>query len=304
MADRPHGMKHVDRDALYTDLSARVAYLKDFIGFGPDDLVTLERGQELVRQVIPDIVNSVYKRLLSYDVTARVFSTRDSRCDDDPTVWPQDGSPAIQNRKIFLRWYLTRLNQDPSKKEFWEYLDKVGQMHVGEGRRNPLHVDYMFLGICLGFVQDAITEAILTASTVELRLRISLVRALGKLLWIQNDLLARHHINEDTIGLRSYPGSSMASPVQQPQTQGTTPSSKFSLDTQSISTTSSHTGSETASYAGSNKTSLGRSREALETGGCPFSGSSMDDQRAGLGWPLSNGRSSSDRPPSRQRGWL
>lgn len=35
MADRPQGMKHVDRDALYTDLSARVAYLKDFIGFGP-----------------------------------------------------------------------------------------------------------------------------------------------------------------------------------------------------------------------------------------------------------------------------
>jgi len=68
--------------------------------------------------VIPDIVNSVYKKLLKHDVTARVFSTRDSRDDEDPPVWPQDGSPAIQNRKIFLRWYLTRLNQDPSKKEF------------------------------------------------------------------------------------------------------------------------------------------------------------------------------------------
>lgn len=68
--------------------------------------------------VIPDIVNSVYKKLLQHDVTARVFSTRDSRDDEDPPVWPQDGSPAIQNRKIFLRWYLTRLNQDPSKKEF------------------------------------------------------------------------------------------------------------------------------------------------------------------------------------------
>jgi hypothetical protein len=68
--------------------------------------------------VIPDIVNSVYKKLLKHDVTARVFSTRDSRDDEDPPVWPVDNSPAIQNRKIFLRWYLTRLNQDPSKKEF------------------------------------------------------------------------------------------------------------------------------------------------------------------------------------------
>ena len=109
-----------------------------------DDLAALERGQDLVRMVIPDIVNAVYKKLLKHDVTARVFSTHDSRDDEDPPVWPQDGSPAIQNRKIFLRWYLTRLNQDPSKKEFvgvvsqiilyppltiymkWEYLDKVG----------------------------------------------------------------------------------------------------------------------------------------------------------------------------------
>lgn len=31
------GIKHVDRDALYTDLGARVAYLKEFIEFGPGD---------------------------------------------------------------------------------------------------------------------------------------------------------------------------------------------------------------------------------------------------------------------------
>jgi hypothetical protein len=35
MAYLPRGMKHVDRDALYTDLAARVSYLKSFIEFGP-----------------------------------------------------------------------------------------------------------------------------------------------------------------------------------------------------------------------------------------------------------------------------
>jgi hypothetical protein len=49
-------------------------------------------------------------------------------------------------------------------------------MHVGSGRRNPLHVDYMFLGICMGYVQDAFTESILTNNSVDLRLRISVVR--------------------------------------------------------------------------------------------------------------------------------
>lgn len=181
-------------------------------------------------------------------------------------------------------------------------------MHVGAGRRNPLHVDYMFLGICMGYVQDAFTESILTTTTVDLRLRISLVRALGKLIWIQNDLLARWHINEDNIGSQSNPASSVSSPLQQPQ-QFYTSTSKlkpYALDTQSVRTTSS----DSASYAASNKTSLGRNKDSLDnyssgsSSGCPFSGGSMDDQRAGLGWPLTNGRSSSERPPSRQRGWL
>jgi len=35
MASLPRGIKHVDRTALYTDLGARVTYLKEFIEFGP-----------------------------------------------------------------------------------------------------------------------------------------------------------------------------------------------------------------------------------------------------------------------------
>jgi hypothetical protein len=35
MASLPRGIQHVDRNALYTNLGARVAYLKDFIEFGP-----------------------------------------------------------------------------------------------------------------------------------------------------------------------------------------------------------------------------------------------------------------------------
>jgi len=275
--------------------------------------------------VIPDIVNSVYKKLLQYDVTARVFSTRDSRDDEDPPVWPQDGSPAIQNRKIFLRWYLTRLNQDPSKMEFWEYLDKVGEMHVGSGRRNPLHVDYMFLGICMGYIQDAFTEAILTNTTVELRLRISIVRALGKLIWIQNDLLSRWHINEDNLGANPLsPPQTQTSTRPRPATASPVPSnahpyhhatSHLVPDTESLFTQfRSRKRSDAGSHASSGKTSLGRRKESMDgfsyssgdSGGCPFSGSAMDYQRAGQGWPLSNERtrSSAERPSTRQRGWL
>lgn len=205
----------------------------------------------------------------------------------------------------------------------WEYLDKVGEMHVGAGRRNPLHVDYMFLGICMGYVQDAFTESILTNTTVELRLRISIVRALGKLIWIQNDLLARWHINENNIGnnpnpqpqTSGLPSSATDSPVPSNAQLASPPPSQSSLDKDLLSSHyDSRNNSDSASYASSTKTSLGRNKESLDNdsssgssgGGCPFSDFAMDNQRAGLGWPLSNGRTSSsrERPSSKQRGWL
>ena len=194
-------------------------------------------------------------------------------------------------------------------------------MHVGSGRRNPLHVDYMFLGICMGYVQDAFTECILTNNGVDLRLRISVVRALGKLIWIQNDLLARWHIDENSIGnnptpqpeTSGLPRSTAPSPVPSKAPVAPALVNPFEHEGEKLSAqVEKNHGSDFASYASSNKTSLGRDKDSLEfdsgsNGGCPFSESSMDSQRAGLGWPLSNGRRASnsrERPGSKQRGWL
>jgi hypothetical protein len=201
-------------------------------------------------------------------------------------------------------------------------LSKIfSEMHVGSGRRNPLHVDYMFLGICMGYVQDAFTESILTNTTVELRLRISVVRALGKLIWIQNDLLARWHINENEIGnnpnpqpeTSGLPRSVAPSPIPSKARLHPPVTNPFGPDGERLASQyESRSAPDSASYASSNKTSLGRNKDSLDmesgsSGGCPFSGSSMDSQRAGLGWPLSTQRTSSskERPSSKQqRGWL
>jgi hypothetical protein len=83
-------------------------------------------GQKYIKAVIPAIVNMVYKKLLRHDITARVFANRDSRNQDDPERWPAENDAQIKHRRMFLRWYLTKLNSDPTKMEYWEYLDKVG----------------------------------------------------------------------------------------------------------------------------------------------------------------------------------
>lgn len=89
-------------------------------------MTALTEGQRYIKAIIPDIVNMVYKKLLKHDITARIFSTRDSRIEEDPVYWPREEDFLIKHRKILLRWYLTKLNSDPSKLEYWQYLDKVG----------------------------------------------------------------------------------------------------------------------------------------------------------------------------------
>jgi hypothetical protein len=69
-------------------------------------------------------------------------------------------------------------------------------MHVGLGRTHPLHIEYIHLGACLSLIQDIMTEAILSHPKLPLPRKIMLVKALGKIIWIQNDLMAKWHIRE------------------------------------------------------------------------------------------------------------
>lgn len=90
------------------------------------DIEALITGAKYVKALIPAIVNIVYKKLLQYDITARAFTTRSTSFEGPVDEVPDENSPQILHRKMFLRAYLAKLCSDPSKMEFWEYLDKVG----------------------------------------------------------------------------------------------------------------------------------------------------------------------------------
>jgi hypothetical protein len=145
------------------------------------DIEHLVTGAKYIRALIPAVVNIVYKKLLQYDITARAFETRSTSYEGpvDPNL--TENSPQIMHRKMFLRGYLNKLCSDPSKMEFWEYLDKVGMMHVG---------------VTLSFVQDILTEAILSHPKLKMDRKIGLVKALSKVIWIQNDLFAKWYVRD------------------------------------------------------------------------------------------------------------
>lgn len=153
-------------------------------------------GAKYIKALIPAIVNIVYKKLLQYDITARAFQTRSTSYEGPVEQVLEEDSPQILHRKMFLRGYLNKLCSDPSKMEFWEYLDKVGMMHVGRGRQHPLHVEYVHIGVTLSFIQDVLTEALLSHPRLKLDRKIALVKALGKIIWIQNDLFAKWYVRD------------------------------------------------------------------------------------------------------------
>lgn len=69
-------------------------------------------------------------------------------------------------------------------------------MHVGRGRQHPLHVEYMHIGALLSFIQDVLNEAILSHPRLHMNRKIALVKALGKVIWIQNDLFAKWYVRD------------------------------------------------------------------------------------------------------------
>ncbi|KAJ9321973.1 hypothetical protein DTO027B5_8803 [Paecilomyces variotii] len=189
-------VQHIDRKDLYTNLEARIQYLHTFLDFSSNDIEALISGSKYIKALIPAVVNIVYHKLLQYDITARAFQTRSTSFEGPLDEFPDENSPQILHRKMFLRGYLNRLCSDPSKLEFWEYLDKVGMMHVGRGREHPLHVEYVHIGACLSFIQDIMTEAILSHPRLPLQRKIALVKAIGKVIWIQNDLFAKWYVKD------------------------------------------------------------------------------------------------------------
>lgn len=90
----------------------------------------------------------------------------------------------------------------------WEYLDKVAVAHTGEAgfahrKGKPgLRVEYVHLGLLLGYVEDLVVVAVMGMQDVPLETRVEVVAAWNKLLWIQNDLFARQYVVDWDTGSR------------------------------------------------------------------------------------------------------
>jgi len=164
-----------------------------------------------IRDILFDnmVIDEVYTTLLSFDITAKAFVPRQTGYTGGaPAKLGELGhnSPQIKFRKDFLTRYIVKLvTMNYEANESWEYLDKVGLMHTGvagfahRAKKPGLRVEYMHCAILLGFVEDILLKAIMALPDLDLDAKAQLVRSFNKVLWIQNDLFARHYIADQEV---------------------------------------------------------------------------------------------------------
>jgi hypothetical protein len=73
-----------------------------------------------------------------------------------------------------------------------EYLDMVGKIHTSKAGNSEINIPLVQMNALMGFVADAVNATILGADLPS-DAKASAVRAFGKLLWLQNDLINRHY---------------------------------------------------------------------------------------------------------------
>jgi len=188
-------MKLIDEKRLESDVLYRVSYLREFMGFEDADIEAIHASAAHLAPHVPGLVDAVYDKLFGYHATKRHFVPRQSNYDGpvpkDMQSLTQDHE-MIQFRKQHLGRYIVSLVTRPYDEKMIGYLDMVGKMHTPQAGSPELDVPLVQMNALLGFVADALTATILGLG-LDRETEVRTLRAFGKLLWLQNDLINRHY---------------------------------------------------------------------------------------------------------------
>jgi hypothetical protein len=188
-------MKHIDEERLETNLGYRFGYLAEFMGFDAGDIAAIHEAAGALEALVPALVDAIYDKLAGYDATWRHFVPRqhgyEGPLPGGVAALTQDHAQ-IRFRKQHLGRYLTGLVTRSYDGKMVSYLDMVGKIHTPKAGSKELDVPLVQMNALLGFVSDALTDAILGLGLDRPR-EVRTLRAFNKLLWLQNDLINRHY---------------------------------------------------------------------------------------------------------------
>jgi hypothetical protein len=197
-------IRHIDEPRLESDLAYRFAYVTEFMGLDGKDLEAIHASAAHLAPVVPALVDAVYEKLAQYDATWRHFVPRQAGYEGNVPESVETLSmdhEQIQFRKAHLQRYLVRLVTGEYDRAMVGYLDLVGEMHTPGKGSAKINVPLVQMNALLGFVADALTATIFSLG-LERGEETKMIRAFGKLLWVQNDLINRHYQSGPKSGQR------------------------------------------------------------------------------------------------------
>ena len=100
--------------------------------------------------------------------------------------------PHIVFRKQHLARYLERLVTAPYDGQMVEYLDIVGKIHTAKAGNAGIDIPLVQMNALMGSLPTPVNATILGAD-LPAEAKAGAIRAFGKLLWLQNDLITRHY---------------------------------------------------------------------------------------------------------------
>ncbi|MCJ1389558.1 hypothetical protein MMC18_002415 [Xylographa bjoerkii] len=206
-------MQHISPSSL-TSLAPRLTYTSSFLHFTESDGAAIHASGPLIAPLLQVVLDAIYTNLLRFDITAKAFVPATSA---DPATTPAPSVPQdlnlehghIRRQMHFLQGYLLKIvkTEDWSPTSpLWTYMDKIAIAHTGlpgfqhRAKQPELRVEYMHLGLLLGYVEDVVVGAVMGMDAIDLATKTSVVRAWNKLLWIQNDLFARKYVVDRDTG--------------------------------------------------------------------------------------------------------
>lgn len=189
--------EHVDKARLNSDLRYRFEFLAKFIDFTQDDVVALNTLAPIIFPTLPEMVETLYKKLYSFDVTKRYFHLRNDGFETFATN--REGGLTLdfvqtEYRKDMFTVYFKRvLTQGEWDDTFLLYLSRVGQIHTPKGGSTAINVDYMFMSAMFCYLEQLLIETIWHDDSLDQRQKRTSCHAISKFIWIQNDMLTMHY---------------------------------------------------------------------------------------------------------------
>jgi hypothetical protein len=192
-------MEKLDEVRLEMDLAYRYEFLKDFMGFGDEDVAAIRKVLTQLAAQVPEIVEEQYQRLLAYDATARHFVERQHGYGGPVPECLANLSAdhgQIKFRKDHMQRYLLQLLGHSFDSKIAVLFDAVGKMHTPKAGNSRINVPLVQMNAFMGMLADVLTGRLLALDT-DHDSKINCLRAFHKILWLQNDFITRHYAAAD-----------------------------------------------------------------------------------------------------------